>query len=474
MGATILREEKESGAGDNANRFQVPQVDVSFEVEAAIQAGKPVVALESTIIAHGMPYPQNLETARSLEAIVRVNGAIPATVAVLHGVPHVGLTDSQLRLLASPSSKVRKLAKRDLPLAFASGAHGATTVSATMAISAAAGVEVFATGGIGGVHRGVTESWDVSADIAALAAIGQVVVCAGVKSLLDVEKTLEALETAGVPVLVLRHDKFPGFYTRGSLKAPARVETEGEVARVFLAAREGKVVKSGILLAVPVPEESEADAGVVQDGVNAALRELEEAKGRVRAGEVTPFLLRRVTELTGGASLKANIALARNNAATAARVSVEICRVRALIAGEDVTGGWQGVEVVVVGGIAVDITCEGRKGARLQLGVSNRGQITERVGGVGKNIAEVATRVGKARTTFFSAVGDDERGGFARRALVSVGVDVRGIKTIAGARTAACCVVHDENGELAVRINMQTTAVLSDWEPFHCCLSGVV
>lgn len=439
----------------HVEQYESPQIKVSTEVSSALRRNEPVVALESTIIAHGMPFPQNLETADTLEQTVRANGATPATVAVLDGIPHVGLSKEQLHMLASPSSKMRKLAQRDLPLAYAQRQNGATTVSATMAISAAAGVPVFATGGIGGVHRGVADTWDVSADIRALASIPQLVVCAGAKSLLDVPKTLEALESASVPVVVLKHDKFPAFYTRGSLPAPATVESEVEAARVFHVARVVNCGVGGMLLAVPVPMEFEADAGVVEKAVQQALRELDLCKDDVRAAQVTPFLLRRVAEITDGVSLRTNIQLARNNAGVAARVSCVLCGLRARRVQKGMETGIHvqddGVEVVVVGGVGIDITCDADRGVKLELGVSNLGRIRECVGGVGKNVSEAAARLGGARVKLISAVGDDGAGERVRDELRKMGIDSSGIRKFGGRRTAACCVVHDEMGDLAVR-----------------------
>lgn len=424
------------------------RIQLSPEVAAALSANRPVVALESTIIAHGMPYPSNLHTAHALESAVRSSGAIPATVAVLSGIPHVGLTPSQLHHLASPNSHVTKLARRDLPLAYALHQTGATTVSATMAISAAAAVPVFATGGIGGVHRHVQASWDVSADITALASIPQIVVCAGAKSILDLPKTLEALETASVPVLVLKSNTFPAFYTRGSLPAPSTVQSEQHAATVFHMANQANA-PHGVLLAVPVPEEHAADSALVEQATADALNELQSQHPPVLPKQVTPFLLRRIAELTGGASLKANIALARNNASVAARVAIALCKLRG-----NMHSIKQQPQVLVVGGVALDVHCDTLRGTEMMLGASNKGQIRQCAGGVGKNIAEAAARLGGVEVKFISAVGDDVAGKAVLKWLSGSGMDTTGVRVFQGRRTAACCIVHNEKGDLAVRLSI--------------------
>lgn len=431
-------------------------------VQAALDANQPVVALESTIIAHGMPYPQNLQTAKALEKQVRANGATPATVALINGVPHVGLSQRHLHLLATHPS-VRKLSRRDLPAAIADYAHGATTVSATMFLSSLAGVQVFATGGIGGVHRGVASSLDISADITALASIPQLVVCAGAKSILDIPKTLEALETASVPVLVLHHDQFPAFYTRNSgLPAPRRVESEIDVARIVHVAL-SMPGPSGILLAVPVPSGFEADAEQVQQATSKALREMEAQS--LRPNEVTPFLLKRIAQLTDGASLETNIQLARNNAGVAARVAVLLSRLRTSFKSElnpplHQPLGHSGVavtcdvkaqmpEVLVVGGTALDIHCDAKN--QLVMGSSNGGRIRQCAGGVGKNVAEAASVFGDVSVSFFSCVGDDVAGRAVLSILQRSGFKTDYIKQYAGKRTGVCCVVHNIDGDLTVR-----------------------
>ena len=289
------------------------------EVAQALTDHRPVVALESTLIAHGLPYPQNLETARALEEIVRAHGAIPATIAVLDGVPRVGVGEDDLARVAR-RDKVRKLSRRDLAIAVAQDADGATTVAATMFIAAAAGIAVLASGGIGGVHRG--QPFDVSADLPELAETPVVVVCAGAKAILDLPLTLEWLETHGVPVLGYGTDEFPAFYARSSgLPIDARVDSPAEVASVVRAQRR-MGLRGGVLVAVPPPEGSAMALPVVEAAIEAALAD---ASARDLHGkEITPFLLARIAELTAGESLDANIALLRNNAAVAAQIAAAL------------------------------------------------------------------------------------------------------------------------------------------------------
>lgn len=294
-------------------------IRVSEEVRTALAEGRPVVALESTVLAHGLPRPRNLEVGRVLEAEVRAGGAVPATVAVLAGVPVAGLAAAELERVANADG-VLKLSTRDLPLAVARAADGATTVAATSWLAHRAGIEVFATGGIGGVHRG--EPRDVSADLTELGRTPLVVVCAGAKSILDLPATREGLETAGVAVLGWRTDEFPGFYARETgLAVDARVEGAEEVAAVWRA-RRALGTPGALLLCVPPPEESALPADRVAEAIEGALEEARAAG--VGGKEVTPFLLGAVARLTGGRSLEANVALLRRNARVAAEVAAAV------------------------------------------------------------------------------------------------------------------------------------------------------
>lgn len=292
---------------------------LSEEISDAVLSGSPVVALESTVIAHGLPYPQNLETAVKLEQIVRENGAIPATIAVFSGEFHVGLSRSQIEQLAKRKD-IRKISRRDLPIAVANKLDCATTVATTAFIANRAGIRVFATGGIGGVHRGFDA--DVSADLPELAQTPIVVVCSGAKIVLDLPRTREWLETNGITVLGWQCDELPAFYSRSSgLAIDARVETAGDVARVA-AARDELGMASSILLTVPIPVEFELDRGELEAILADALK-LADERG-VLGKEITPFLLSQMSERSGGRTLAANIALLENNARVAASVAAAI------------------------------------------------------------------------------------------------------------------------------------------------------
>ena len=296
-------------------------IHVSEEVHEAVQHDRPVVALESTIISHGMPYPQNVEMACDVESIVRDRGAIPATIAVINGTCRVGLDRSEIEWLASRGD-VHKATTRDLPWLVATGATGATTVAATMHLSELAGIRVFATGGIGGVHRGAGTTFDVSADLTELARTPVAVVCAGVKSILDIVLTLEYLETAGVPVVVVGSDEFPAFYSRSSGQpAPRRVEDARQAAAVLTAAWRGLHLGRGICIANPIPVDDEIPASEIDGVIEEALAELS-ARGIVGQA-VTPFLLSTIVDKTGGRSLRANVTLVKQNAALAADIAVE-------------------------------------------------------------------------------------------------------------------------------------------------------
>lgn len=296
-------------------------VEIAPEVREALAAGRPVVALESTIISHGMPYPQNVAMAREVEAIVRAGGALPATIAVLGGVPKVGLSEPELELLGS-SPDVVKVSVRDLPYVVARGQHGATTVASTMRLAALAGIRVFVTGGLGGVHRGAATSFDISADLTELGQTSVAVVSAGVKSILDIGLTLETLETLGVPVLVNGADEFPSFYSRSSgFAAPMRVDGAAEIAAV-LAAKWSLGLPGGVVVANPIPIEDEIPAEEIGVIIEQALGDADRLG--VTGKDVTPYLLGRIVEITGGASLTANIALVKANARLGAQVAAEM------------------------------------------------------------------------------------------------------------------------------------------------------
>ena len=294
-------------------------LDISPEVKQALEEGKPVVALESTIISHGMPYPKNVETALRVEQTIRDNGAVPATIAVIGGRLKAGLTKEEIEYLGKTGRGVAKASRRDLPALVARGADGATTVTTTMIIAHMAGISIFATGGIGGVHRGAETTMDISADLEELAKTPVMVVCAGAKSILDLGLTLEYLETKGVPVIGFGTEELPAFYTRRSgFGVDYRVDSAEELAAFFRAQRE-LGYPGGMLVTNPIPEEYAMDKAVIDAAIEQALREADEAG--VKGKDVTPFLLAKVVELTGGDSLESNIQLVLNNARLAARTA---------------------------------------------------------------------------------------------------------------------------------------------------------
>ena len=299
-------------------------LDISPEVRAALDEGRPVVALESTIISHGMPYPRNVETALLVEQTIRDNGAVPATIAVIGGRLKAGLSHEEIEYLGKTGRGVAKASRRDLPALVARGADGATTVTTTMIIAHMAGIRVFATGGIGGVHRGAEVTMDISADLEELAQTPVMVVCAGAKSILDLGLTLEYLETKGVPVIGYGTDELPAFYTRHSgFGVDYRVDSPEELAAMFRAQRELDY-KGGMLVTNPIPEQYAMDKAVIDKAIEQALSECK-AQG-VHGKETTPFLLARVVELTGGDSLESNIQLVLNNAAVAAKTAAELAK----------------------------------------------------------------------------------------------------------------------------------------------------
>lgn len=299
---------------------------LSNEVSHAFESGRPVVALESTIITHGMPFPQNVETARRVEAAIRDEGAVPATIAVMEGVLHVGLDEARLDRLAQ-ATDVAKLSRADIAQCVATGGTGATTVAATMIAARLAGIDVFATGGIGGVHRGAETSFDISADLRELSETAVTVVAAGAKAILDLPKTLEVLETLGVPVFAYGQDAFPAFWSRSSgLTAPLRADTPREIAAAHLM-RGALGLKGGQLVGNPIPAEAEIPRARMMQDIEQALAEAE-ADPSISGKAVTPFLLQRIHELTEGRSLEANIALVLNNARLAAQIAAELVHLR--------------------------------------------------------------------------------------------------------------------------------------------------
>lgn len=296
-------------------------LEISAEVKEALQAGRPLVALESTIISHGMPYPRNVETALAVEAVVRENGAVPATIAIMHGKCYVGLTSEQVAYFGQ-APDVWKVSLRDMPYVISRNLYGATTVAATMRIASMAGIQIFVTGGIGGVHRGAETSMDISADLTEMAQTSVAVVSAGVKSILDIGLTLEYLETKGIPVISFGQDAFPSFYSRQSgFASPLRLDTAAEIA-ALLKAKWELGLEGSVLIANPVPAEFEIDAAEMEIYIRQALAAADEKK--IRGKDITPFLLQYIANHTKGESLDANIALIKHNAKVGAEIAAAL------------------------------------------------------------------------------------------------------------------------------------------------------
>ena len=294
---------------------------ISKEVELALKEGRPVVALESTIISHGMPYPKNVETALLVEKTIRENGAIPATIGIIDGEPIVGMSPEEIEEFGKRKG-IRKVSRRDLPIVYANKLWGATTVAATMILANQAGIEIFVTGGVGGAHRGAQQTFDISADLEELGKTNVTVVSAGVKAILDLNLTLEILETKGVPVLSYQTDEFADFYTRHSgIKMENVVNSPKEIASIIKAKRENHL-DGGMLVANPIPEEFAMDPDVINAAIEKALKMADEAG--VKGKDVTPFLLKTIVELTGGDSLESNIKLVLNNAKLGAAIAKEL------------------------------------------------------------------------------------------------------------------------------------------------------
>lgn len=296
-------------------------LDVNPEVVKALEEGRPVVALESTIIAHGMPYPKNVETALAVEEVIRANGAVPATIGILSGRIKIGLTKEEIEYMAH-AENVLKVSRRDLPLVISKKMDGATTVAGTMIAAHMAGIKLFVTGGIGGVHRGAGESFDISADLEELKMTDVTVVCAGAKAILDIPATMEYLETAGVPVIAYGTDEIPAFYSRKSgVSAICRLDSPEQIG-ALISMKEELGLKGGVLVTCPIPEKDEIPAEEINVVIDKAIEEAEE-KG-IKGKESTPFLLSKVKDLTEGRSLEANIKLVLNNAEIGARIACNI------------------------------------------------------------------------------------------------------------------------------------------------------
>ncbi|XP_041254650.1 pseudouridine-metabolizing bifunctional protein C1861.05-like isoform X3 [Onychostruthus taczanowskii] len=422
-------------------------VRIHPSVQEALVEGRPVVALESTIITHGMAYPLNLSMAREVEEIVRINGAVPATVGILRGQIHVGLTDEELEFLASSKNAV-KVSRRDFPFVLSQGLSGGTTVSGTMIMAHKAGIPVFVTGGIGGVHRDGENTLDVSADLTELGRTPVAVVSAGVKSILDIGRTLEYLETQGVCVAAFGESReFPAFFSRQSgFQAPYHVRDEEETAKLIDSAL-GLGLSSGVLIAVPCPQERAAEGQAIEKAIQQALSQAR-SKG-ITGKEVTPFLLQKLTKLTDGKSLDSNLALIQNNARVGSCIAVALSKLqKARRKGsqprrKDMTAP----QPVVIGGINVDFIAKAQNSEILGGGQTNAGRVRRTFGGVGRNLADCLSRLGQA-PLLLSAVGKDEH-------LESVlhychHMDMSGILQLEGKSTATYCAVITSAGELSM------------------------
>ncbi|KAF8977263.1 hypothetical protein BGZ46_007530 [Entomortierella lignicola] len=441
----------------------------SDEVRSALKENNPVVALESTIISHGMPYPQNFETAIEVEKVVRDNGAVPATIAIIDGQIQIGLSEDQIRDLAKLGRGAVKASRRDLAVVMAKKQTGATTVSATMILAHRAGIPVFATGGIGGVHRGYEVSMDASADLTELGRTPVAVVCAGVKSILDIGKTLEFLETQGVTVATYGQTlDFPAFFTRTSgFKSMLKIETPNEAAELI-------DLQSGIVIAVPIPEADAMNDMLVGEAIDLAIKESKEQG--IYGKESTPFLLKRVNELTGGNSLKSNIALVKQNASVAAKIANDLSVLRSL--NNNQTRHYSSSArcmkhsqsdrgpIMVIGGTVVDITATAHEiSSNSMLKSSFPGTTRISLGGVGRNVAEGITKLNPGGCVFVSAVGggkqsngiteeqeegnaDDLFGPWLMEEVDRRGLHNLEIYKVPGARTATYTALHDATGNL--------------------------
>ncbi|XP_034635262.1 pseudouridine-metabolizing bifunctional protein C1861.05-like isoform X3 [Trachemys scripta elegans] len=400
---------------------------VSSSVEEALADGRPIIALESTIITHGMPYPQNLSMAREVEEIVRTNGSVPATVGILNGRIHIGLNDEELQFLAKSKNLV-KVSRRDLPYVLSQGLSGGTTVSGTMIVAHKAGIPVFVTGGIGGVHREGEKTMDVSADLTELGRTAVAVVSAGVKSILDIGRTLEYLETQGVCVAAFGDSReFPAFFSRHSgFQAPCQVQNEEEAAKL-IASTLALGLGSGVLIAVPCPKEEAASGQVIEAAIQEALSNAR-SKG-ITGKELTPFMLQKVNELTSGKSLDSNIALIQNNARVGSRIAVALSKIQTATGKRNLPRREKVTALRPAGG------------------QTNAGQVSQSFGGVGRNLADCLSRLGKT-PLFISALGKDEHSESILRYCRHM--DMAGVLQLAGHSTATYCAVITGSGELSL------------------------
>jgi len=393
---------------------------ISSKVRNALNVQSPIVALESTIITHGMPYPQNYETALIVENFVRLNGAIPATIAILDGNIKVGLTGGLIKKLSKIGLKCKKISKRDITNIVAFDGNGGTTVAATIWIANKVGISVFVTGGIGGVHREVQNTMDISSDLNELGRTSTCVVSAGVKSILDISKTLEYLETQGVNVVTFRNDEFPAFFIpKSGIKTPLRLNSTKDIARCITIAKRISL-NSGMVCAVPVPFHQAGEMRSIELATQLAIRETKEKN--IKGRNITPYLLLRINELTKGKSLSANISLIKNNVKIGSKISVEVSVYDSLNVKEsDVKR-----RISIVGGCSIDRLGKPEKNLPVILNTSTPGKWLQNFGGVGSNIAKVLGRLGH-RPIFISVVGNDFFGLAALQNLRKNDIDTSGI-----------------------------------------------
>ncbi|XP_073423714.1 uncharacterized protein [Dendrobates tinctorius] len=420
-------------------------------VEEALAEGRPVVALESTIITHGMPYPQNISMASQVEEIVRTNGSVPATVGIIEGKVHIGLREKEIQFLATNKDCV-KVSRRDLPYVLSQGLSGGSTVSGTMVAAHHAGIPIFVTGGIGGVHRDGENTMDVSADLTELGRTPVAVISAGVKSILDIGRTLEYLETQGVCVSTFGDSReFPAFFTpRSGYKAPYHVRNEEEAARLIASSLE-LGLNSGVLISVPISSENASSGQMIEEAIHQALEEAR--KQGIVGKEVTPFLLSRVNEKTGGKSLDSNIALIKNNAGVGSRIAVALSKIRKPKGGgrKELRHRKKSEEQtsdsgpVVIGGINVDFIAKAAQDKMEFGGQTNPGQVHQSFGGVGRNLADCLSRLGVS-PLFISAVGQDDLSDSVFRYCSHM--DMSGVAHLMGHNTATYCAVISGSGEL--------------------------
>ncbi|XP_064596693.1 uncharacterized protein LOC135463364 [Liolophura sinensis] len=450
---------------------------VHEEVQEALHAGKPVIALESAIITHGMPRPVNLQTARDVEAVVREEGVTPATVAVLHGKLHIGLTDAELEYLAGERTDLVKVSRRDLAYVVSQKLSGGTTVSATMVAAHKACIPIFVTGGIGGVHRGGEKTLDVSADLTELGRTPVTVISAGVKSILDIAKTLEFLETQGVCVSTFGQSKdFPAFFTpRSGHQSPYQVTSAAEAAKLIWAG-EKLNLQSGNLIAVPIPEEFFSSGEIIESVIQVAVKEAEDK--RIQGKEVTPYILQRVNELTGGESLKANVALVKNNATVGCHIAMELSKLKKQDSngpmklpatscdsssrqphrtgssgkqrGRSQTKDGKGSgRPVIVGGVVVDYLSKiGVDNFRLD-GATYPGEVHQSLGGVGRNLADCLARLGN-NPLFISVVSDDAHAEVFFSQCNHM--DMSGVRILIGEKTPTYSGILRSSGQLVVGV----------------------